>query len=100
MKVKNDFLEVLLTTMLKDIKPSANPNVIMTVGQYVESLLTDMNYYNTRFPRIPIMIEREMKKRLLMINEKRERKQRNLEKLHFFVKGTKIKALSSEVNSL
>ena len=51
----------------------------MTIGQYVESLLTDMNYYNTRFPRIPIMIEREMKKRLLMINEKRERKQRNLE---------------------
>lgn len=37
----------------------------MTVGDYVRSLLTDLDYMGTRLPRLPVAIERDMKVKML-----------------------------------
>eukprot|EP00475_Leptophrys_vorax_P025541 TRINITY_DN35771_c0_g1_i6.p1 TRINITY_DN35771_c0_g1~~TRINITY_DN35771_c0_g1_i6.p1 ORF type:complete len:435 (+),score=76.97 TRINITY_DN35771_c0_g1_i6:693-1997(+) len=36
-----------------------------TVGAFVRKLLSDRNYFSTLLPRIPVLIEREIKKKLL-----------------------------------
>ncbi len=34
------------------------------MGMYLRNLLTDMNYFTTRFPRIPVTIEKAIKAEL------------------------------------
>jgi len=80
----------------EEIHPSMDPNIVLTIGTFAENLLIEQNYYNTRFPRIPLMIERELKKRLIVMSDKRKRKQFNIEMMHLFNKGTKVRAFSSE----
>lgn len=81
----------------EELHPSADPKVVTTIGEYVESLIIDMNYYQTRFPRIPIMIDRIIKTKLLIMREKRERKRINFENIHLFQKGIKVKGISQQV---
>ncbi|CAM9550565.1 unnamed protein product, partial [Heterosigma akashiwo] len=45
----------------------------MTVGQFVHKIITDMQYYGTMLPRIPVPIERKMKVLLLLHEEKNKR---------------------------
>ena len=59
----------------------------ITIGEYVERLLVDQNYYSTILPRIPVLIDKEIQKRLLLIPEKRQRRKENLEHLHDFKIG-------------
>jgi len=70
----------------------------MSIGEFIEGILTDMNYHNTIFPRIPVITDREIKKNILIAREKRTRKRNNIEHLEEFVRGAKILALSAEVN--
>lgn len=81
----------------EELHPSADPKVVTTIGDYVEALIKEMNYYQTRFPRIPTKTDRILKAKLLIMSEKRERKRINWENLHLFQKGIKIKALSQQV---
>lgn len=41
------------------------------MGEYVERLLMDYDYYGTRLPRIPVKIENKIKAKLIMWKEKR-----------------------------
>jgi len=41
-------------------------------------MLSDLEYYGTRFPRIPIKIETKIKAKLILNQEKRDRKKANL----------------------
>ena len=70
----------------------------MTIGEYIESLLLDLNYYNTRFPRIPVKIDREIQAKLIQMQERRARKTLNMDNIHLFEKGTKVKAFSRQVD--
>ncbi len=79
------------------MSPTADSNVVMSIGEFIEGLLLDMNYHNTIFPRIPVMTDREIKKNLLIAKEKRTRKRHNIQHLDEFVNGAKIMALSAEV---
>jgi hypothetical protein len=45
--------------------PRADKKIVMKIGDYVESLLLDYNYYGTRLPRIPTTIEREIKAKIM-----------------------------------
>lgn len=49
-----------------------------TVGDYVRSLLTEMEYYGTLLPRLPVAIERDLKVKLLQAEQIEKRA-----KLHF-----------------
>ena len=84
----------LLSKYLDDetvFKPALSQNSSMTIGQYVEELLTDQGYYGTRFPRIPIMIEREIKKKVMIHHEKKKRLKKNLENRQRLVPGAAVR---------
>jgi len=70
---------------------------VTTIGEFAEGLLTEMNYHNTIFPRIPLVIDREIKKNILIAREKRNRKRKNADHFDAFVRGAKVMALSAEV---
>ena len=66
----------------------------ITIGEYVEKLLMEQDYYGTRFPKVPVLIERKMKLKLLLTAEKRDRKRKNLDNISKFVKGAIVTAIS------
>lgn len=68
----------------------------MTIGQFVEELLTDQYYYGTRLPRIPIMIERDIKKKVMIFHERYERKQKNLQSLHLLKPGLEVEVFDKD----
>jgi hypothetical protein len=37
----------------------------ITIGEFTEKLLAEKSYFNTVLPRIPVLIEREIQKKLL-----------------------------------
>jgi pre-mRNA-splicing factor 38B len=58
---------IILFFVLKEFKPGADknsPNI--TIGDYVEGLLNNQEYYNTRLPRIPTKYETKLKAKLLI----------------------------------
>lgn len=38
----------------EEVRPSFDRSVVMTIGDYVEKLLSELDYYGTRLPRIPL----------------------------------------------
>ena len=83
----------------EEFAPSSDVSVTVTMGSYLINLLSDMHYYNTTLPRIPVPIERKMKVMLLMLGEKQKRRLANQkdEDRGKFVKGAKVRAVSSAV---
>ena len=65
-----------------------------TFGSFVEMILQDKIYFNIVLPRIPVLIHREIQKRLLEIPEKRKRKEENQGKR--FKKGMVVYGLSKK----
>merc|ERR1719424_1433330 len=45
----------------EEFAPTADPTVKMTIGKWCIKILTDCNYYNTMLPRIPTLVERQIK---------------------------------------
>ena len=41
------------------------------MGEYLEKLLLEQEYFGTRLPKVPILIERKIKIKLLVMQEKR-----------------------------
>lgn len=63
----------------------------MSVGEYVQSLLSSDKYFNTVLPRLPAKIKNICGARLLIINEHRARLRKNREELSRFLKGEAVK---------
>lgn len=76
----------------EEFAPFSNKSVTLTMGQYLIRLLTDLQYYNTTFPRIPVPIERSYKVLLLMLTQRQERRIKNqkYEKKGRFCQGAKV----------
>lgn len=78
-----------------EILPSSDRDIKMTLGQYLIELLTNMKYYGTTLPRIPVLTERKIKVFLLLLDEKQKRRKKNA-KYHeegLLAKGTKVRAI-------
>lgn len=69
----------------------------ISVGEYVRSLLTSMDYFGTLLPRLPIGLEREIKVKLLQAEETELRAQSHLndeQRMNYFrTVGSRITAL-------
>jgi pre-mRNA-splicing factor 38B len=76
--------------------PSLDQENIVGEGEYVENLFTELNYYGTRLPRIPIMIEREIKKKIMIHHEKKLRRAENLKILPKFRPGKEVRVHSTD----
>jgi pre-mRNA-splicing factor 38B len=79
----------------EEINPSADPSVSMTIGEFCVKLLTEMQYFGTTLPRIPVPIERKMKVMLLLLDEKKRRRRTNQrsQDLGLFCEGVKVRAI-------
>lgn len=82
-------------------QPFSDKNISMTVGNYCVKLLTEMNYQGTTLPRIPVPIERKMKVFLLLLEDKKKRRQKNLKQREhgFFKLGDKVRAIYSDAEN-
>lgn len=78
------------------ISPISDASVKMTMGAYVVKLLTEMQYYGTTLPRIPVLIERKFKVYLLLLEEKKKQRAQNLRWLDRFVVGASVEAMYSD----
>mmetsp|Transcript_25553 Transcript_25553/g.42185 ORF Transcript_25553/g.42185 Transcript_25553/m.42185 type:complete len:393 (+) Transcript_25553:157-1335(+) len=69
----------------------------ITVGEYCRFLLSELDYYGTRLPRLPIAIERQFKVRLLQAERSEERAKQHVENeaaMQYFQKtGARVMAL-------
>lgn len=85
----------------EEFSPLSDKSVTMTVGAFVTKLLTDMQYYGTTLPRIPVPIERKMKVMLLLLNEKKTRRKNNLraQTAGRFAPGAKVRAIYSDAEN-
>lgn len=68
-----------------------------TVGQFVRSLLGEMNYHGTLLPRLPVAIEREIKVKLLQAQQIEDRAMqhyKNSRAMQYFgTVGSRVRAL-------
>ena len=62
-------------------------------------LLTELQYYGTMLPRIPVPIERKIKMRLVLHEEKRKRAAQNRRFLHAFREGVRVKAIYEDAEN-
>lgn len=69
----------------QEFVPTPSTGETITIGEFVERLLADQNFYATILPRIPAQIDKEIQKRLLLVPEKRQRRKENLAHLNDFV---------------
>jgi len=76
--------------------PSTNAEEKITFGEYIEKLLGDLNYYGTRLPRPPILVEKDLKKKLALLPKKRERAQFNKENFNLLTKDAECYVLSNK----
>lgn len=80
----------------QDILPSSDRNVKMTIGGFTVKLLTEMQFYGSTLPRIPLLIERKIKVFLLLLEEKKKRRLLNLRMLDRFVVDSNVEAIYSD----
>ena len=82
----------------EQFSPGADKTAKMTIGEYCVKLLTDMQYYGTTLPRIPVPIERKMKVMLLLVEEKKKRRRANLrdQERGLYAPGAKVRAIYSD----
>lgn len=68
-----------------------------TVGKFVHMLLSDLDYYGTRLPRLPLAMERQFKVKLLQaerVEERAKQHSANAAAMEYFQKtGARIQAL-------
>lgn len=91
----------LLGSLIDDTQqfiPTNSENDPTTFGEYVENLLHDYDYYGTRLPRYPTLVERDILAKLKAFEEKRERKLWNLENIQEFTPGSKLSVYLAETD--
>jgi len=68
-------------------------NFVITIGEYVESLLMDERYYYTALPRVPVGVKKKIEEQLAPLPQYRRRTQANKKNLHLFREpGTWVEA--------
>lgn len=85
----------------EEFTPSPDQALKMTIGEFCVKLLTDMQYFGTTLPRIPVPIERKIKVMLLLLKERQKRRAANsrLRDEGKVVKGSKVQAIYGDEQS-
>jgi len=68
----------------EEFKPTPDSDFKITVGEYVEMLLSQDKYYNTVLPRLPMVTKRHVEERLAPLVQARKRMQANKQILDVF----------------
>lgn len=78
----------------EEFEPSkSTPGFIVTVGEYVESLLMDERYYYSTLPRIPMGVKKKIEEKVAPLGQYRRRAAQNKSLLHLFKEqGTLVEA--------
>ncbi|GMH80147.1 hypothetical protein TL16_g08422 [Triparma laevis f. inornata] len=99
------FLYVRFTLDPKDLWPffkdyiydveefEVKPGLTLTMGEFVSNLITSLDYYSTILPRLPVLLARQMKVKLLRAGEEESRAVKNLTMMEEFRAGKKCHAL-------
>jgi hypothetical protein len=74
---------------LKEGTTSFN-SVEIEFGEYLDKMLRENEYYGTRFPKIPHLIEKEIISKLDEYKEYRKRKNKNIKEFNRIKKGVKV----------
>eukprot|EP01066_Platyproteum_vivax_P011191 Platyproteum_vivax@DN5076_c0_g1_i1.p1 len=61
----------------EQFSPGADKQRLVTVGEWVESLITEDKYFNTVLPRLPTKVKQAYGARLMTLSEYRKRKETN-----------------------
>lgn len=79
----------------EEFTPSTDTSLVMTIGQFLTQLLTDMKYFGTTLPRIPVLMERKFQVLLILLDKRRQRRLENMHDLERgkFCKGAKVRAI-------
>ncbi|CAE7695859.1 SRL1, partial [Symbiodinium pilosum] len=78
----------------QEFEPSkSTPGFVVTIGEYVESLLLDERYYYSTLPRIPMGVMKKIEQKVAPLGQYRKRAAQNKAILHFFREpGTPVEA--------
>ncbi len=83
----------------EEFAPSSDPNAVTTIGQWLRGLLSELQYYGTMLPRIPVPIERKIKMRLVLLEENKKRAKANRRHMGAFREGAKVKAIYEDADN-
>ena len=92
-KVKNIYIYIFIIFYLV-FNPTIDKKNKISFGEFCENLLKDYDYYGTRFNRIPIKIEREIKANLFNLQKSKQRKIENEKKIHLFIPNKICRGIS------
>lgn len=67
-----------------------------TLGAWVRGLLTELNYFTTVLPRIPVPVQRDIKARLRVMEQAKVRARENRGLVESLAVGARVKALYSD----
>ncbi|OEH79547.1 prp38 family domain-containing protein [Cyclospora cayetanensis] len=75
--------------------PGADPNRVVSMGEYIQSLLTEDKYFSTVLPRLPVLVKNVYGAQLMTLPQHRKRKAFNRAHIECFTPAAKCIALSS-----
>ncbi|CAE7874676.1 PRPF38B, partial [Symbiodinium microadriaticum] len=71
----------------------STPGFVVTIGEYVESLLLDERYYYSTLPRIPVGVKKKIEEKVAPLGQYRKRAAQNKDMLSAFKEaGTPVEA--------
>mmetsp|Transcript_39775 Transcript_39775/g.73696 ORF Transcript_39775/g.73696 Transcript_39775/m.73696 type:complete len:724 (-) Transcript_39775:54-2225(-) len=77
----------------EEFKPTPDSDFKTTIGEYVESILSQDKYYNTVLPRLPNSIKRKLEERLAPVGQYRKRTKANKSIIHYYREsGARVEA--------
>lgn len=82
----------LLLKANKDLEHgiTSSTSIDIEFGEFLDKVLRNTDYYNTRFPKIPVLIEKEIINKLDEYKEFRKRKNANIEEFDSLRVGSRI----------
>lgn len=69
---------------------SSDRSSTITIGAYVQRLLSDKAYFNTVLPRVPVLLQREILRKILTLAERRSLRDTNEERSGEFYQGQEV----------
>jgi len=86
---------IFILEFFANIDTTSNPKI--QFGCYIEKLFTDPNYYSTRLPRIPLLIEKSIFEKLKIYKLKRKILAYNKNIMQEYIEGSICFVISPQV---
>lgn len=78
----------------EEVVVAADGTQARSIGEYAEGLLAEERYYGVVLPRMPVKIKNELIAETEPLAEHRQRRKKNLNKLHLFKEGVPVAVLA------